>query len=152
MHPEGGVKPWREKVMRNDAQEKHPIAFEKIQACSSGLDLYRHRSRQSGVTSHKAQGRTCERVVVAAARLDARSSYVACSRGRELCSVHTPAKAALMAHLPEGNRLAALDVMAANPRTDLSVQLRLPAYRAYYMEEKRHLAKWTDREIPYWWD
>ena len=33
------------------------------------------------VTSHKAQGRTCERVVVAAARLDAKSSYVACSTG-----------------------------------------------------------------------
>ena len=76
------------------------------------------------VTSHKAQGRTCERVVVAAARLDAKSSYVACSRGRELCSVHTPDKAALMAHLPEGNRKAGLDVLVANPRTDLSVQLR----------------------------
>ena len=45
------------------------------------------------VTSHKAQGRTCERVVVAAARLDAKSSYVACSRGRESCSVHMPDKA-----------------------------------------------------------
>jgi len=26
------------------------------------------------------------------------------------------------------------------------------AYRAYYMGEKRHLAKWTKRENPYWWD
>ncbi len=89
------------------------------------------------ITSHKAQGRTCERVVVAAARLDAKSSYVACSRGREMCSVHTPDKAALMAHLPEGNRLAALDVMVANPRTDLSVQLRLPAYREIIAEVRR---------------
>jgi hypothetical protein len=89
------------------------------------------------VTSHKAQGRTCERVVVAAARLDAKSSYVACSRGRELCSVHTPDKAALMAHLPEGNRLAALDVMVDNPRTDLAVQLRLPAYREIIAEIRR---------------
>jgi ATP-dependent exoDNAse (exonuclease V) alpha subunit len=89
------------------------------------------------VTSHKAQGRTCERVVVAAARLDAKSSYVACSRGQELCSVHTPDKAALMAHLPEGYRLAALDVMVANPRTDLSVQLRLPAYREIMAEVRR---------------
>jgi len=89
------------------------------------------------VTSHKAQGRTCERVVVAAARLDAKSSYVACSRGRELCSVHTPDKAALMAHLPEGNRKAALDVMVDNPRTDLSVQLRLPAYREIMAEVRR---------------
>ena len=89
------------------------------------------------VTSHKAQGRTCERVVVAAARLDAKSSYVACSRGREMCSVHTPDKAALIAHLPEGNRLAALDVMVANPRTDLSVQLRLPVYREIIAEIRR---------------
>jgi hypothetical protein len=89
------------------------------------------------VTSHKAQGRTCERVVVAAARLDAKSSYVACSRGREWCSVHAPDKAALMAHLPEGNRKAALDVMVANPRTDLSVQLRLPAYRQIMAEVRR---------------
>jgi conjugative relaxase-like TrwC/TraI family protein len=89
------------------------------------------------VTSHKAQGRTCERVVVAAARLDAKSAYVACSRGRELCSVHTPDKAALMAHLPEGNRKAALDVVAANPRTDLSIQLRSTAYRRIIADVRR---------------
>jgi conjugative relaxase-like TrwC/TraI family protein len=89
------------------------------------------------VTSYKAQGRTCERVVVAAARLDAKSSYVACSRGRKLCSVHTPDKAALMAHLPEGNRKAALDVVVANPRTDLSIQLRLPAYREIIADVRR---------------
>ncbi|MCE0521373.1 MAG: relaxase domain-containing protein [Methylacidiphilales bacterium] len=89
------------------------------------------------VTSHKAQGRTCERVVVAAARLDAKSSYVACSRGRELCSVHTPDKAALMAHLPEGNRLAALDVLASNPRAELTIEQRLPAYREIMAEIRR---------------
>jgi hypothetical protein len=89
------------------------------------------------VTSHKAQGRTCERVVVAAARLDAKSAYVACSRGRELCSVHTPDKAALMSHLPEGKRQAALDVLAANPRTDLSLQLRSTAYREIVADVRR---------------
>jgi conjugative relaxase-like TrwC/TraI family protein len=93
------------------------------------------------VTSHKAQGRTCERVVVAAARLDAKSSYVACSRGRESCSVHTPYKEALMSHLPEGNRKAALDVMVANPRMDLSVQLRLPAYRKIITDVRRTRAQ-----------
>ena len=93
------------------------------------------------VTSHKAQGRTCERVVVAAARLDAKSSYVACSRGRESCSLHTPDKAALVAHLPEGNRKAALDVMVANPRPDLSVQLRLPAYREIIADLRRTHAR-----------
>ena len=97
------------------------------------------------VTSHKAQGRTCERVVVAAARLDAKSSYVACSRGREVCSVHAPDKAALMSHLPEGNRKAALDVMVANPRTDLSMQLRSPVYREIMTQVRRTRAQITRR-------
>jgi ATP-dependent exoDNAse (exonuclease V) alpha subunit len=81
------------------------------------------------VTSHKAQGRTCERVVVAAARLDSKSSYVACSRGRESCSVHTPDKAALMAHLPEGNRKAALDILATNPPKSQLTEVRSIAHR-----------------------
>ena len=25
------------------------------------------------------------------------------------------------------------------------------AYRSYYINEKRHLAKWKNRDIPYWW-
>jgi hypothetical protein len=89
------------------------------------------------VTSHKAQGRTCERVVVAAARLDAKSSYVACTRGRELCSVHTPDKAALMSHLPEGNRKAALDVLAANAPKNLDADLRAIAYREIASQIRR---------------
>jgi len=86
------------------------------------------------VTSHKAQGRTCERVVVAAAKLDAKSAYVACSRGRESCSVHTPDKAALQSHLPEGNRQAALDVLATDPRAALAIEQRIPAYREIMTE------------------
>ena len=89
------------------------------------------------ITSHKAQGRTCERVVVAAARLDAKSSYVTCSRGRESCSVHTPDKAALMAHLPEGNRKATLDVLAANQPKNLTANLRSTAYREIIAEVRR---------------
>jgi hypothetical protein len=89
------------------------------------------------VTSHKAQGRTCERVVVAAARLDAKSTYVACSRGRESCSVHTPDKAALMSHLPEGNRKAALDVLATNPPKNLTADLRSTAYREITAQIRR---------------
>ena len=89
------------------------------------------------VTSHKAQGRTCERVVVAAARLDAKSSYVACSRGREMCSVHTPDKAALMSHLPEGNRKAALDVLATSPTTNMTADLRSTAYREITAQIRR---------------
>jgi hypothetical protein len=93
------------------------------------------------VTSHKAQGRTSERVVVAAARLDAKSSYVACSRGRKLCSVHTPDKAALMSHLPEGTRKAALDVLAENPKLDSSVIQRRTAWREMIAEVKRDEAQ-----------
>ena len=61
------------------------------------------------VTSHKAQGRTSDHVVVAAERLTSKGAYVACSRGRRSCIVHTPDKARLMEKLPEGNRRAALD-------------------------------------------
>jgi ATP-dependent exoDNAse (exonuclease V) alpha subunit len=64
------------------------------------------------VTSHKAQGRTHKHVVVAAERLDAKSAYVACSRGQISCTVHTPDKARLLEHLPEGTRRAALDALS----------------------------------------
>ncbi len=48
------------------------------------------------VTSHKSQGRTCDHVVVAAERLDAKAAYVACSRGRKSCAIHTPDKQCLL--------------------------------------------------------
>ena len=64
------------------------------------------------VTSHKAQGRTARHVIVAAERLDGKSAYVGCSRGRESCEVFTPSKEQLFAGLPfDGNRRAALDVL-----------------------------------------
>ena len=64
------------------------------------------------VTSHKAQGWTADHVVVAAERLTSKGAYVACSRGRLSCIVHTPAKTRLIERLPEGNRRAALDVLS----------------------------------------
>ncbi len=64
------------------------------------------------VTSHKAQGRTANHVVVAAERLTTKRAYVACSRGRRSCMIHTPDKARLMERLPEGDRRAALDVLS----------------------------------------
>jgi conjugative relaxase-like TrwC/TraI family protein len=64
------------------------------------------------VTSHKAQGWTADHVVVAAERLTAKGAYVACSRGRKSCIIHTPDKARLMERFPEGNRRAALDVLS----------------------------------------
>ena len=64
------------------------------------------------VTSHKAQGRTCDEVIVCAARLDAKATYVAFSRARQQAIGYTPDKAALFDALPATNRprQAALDV------------------------------------------
>ena len=64
------------------------------------------------VTSHKSQGRTADKVVVAAAALDCKAAYVACSRGRQSCAVFTPDKEALFARLPRSaDRRAVLDVL-----------------------------------------
>jgi conjugative relaxase-like TrwC/TraI family protein len=66
------------------------------------------------ITSYKAQGRTSEHVVVAAESLSAKSAYVACSRGKVSCTLHTPDKQRLLDRLPEGNRRAALDAIGEN--------------------------------------
>ncbi len=64
------------------------------------------------VTSHKAQGRTCDEVIVCAARLDAKATYVAFSRARKRATGYTPDKAALFDALPATSRprLAAVDL------------------------------------------
>ncbi len=73
---------------------------------------YRQFTHGYVVTSHKSQGRTANHVVVAAARLDCKAAYVACSRGRQSCTVFTPEKEALFAGLPRSaDRQAALDVL-----------------------------------------
>ncbi len=66
------------------------------------------------VTSHASQSKTVDHVVVVAERLTAKAAYVACSRGRVSCVVHTPDKAALLDRLPNGNREAALDFVGAD--------------------------------------
>lgn len=73
---------------------------------------YRQLTHGYVVTSHKSQGRTADHVVVAAARLDSKATYVACSRGRQSCTVFTPEKESLFAGLPRSaDRQAALDVL-----------------------------------------
>lgn len=73
---------------------------------------YRQLTHGYVVTSHKSQGRTADHVVVAAARLDSKAAYVACSRGRQSCTVFTPEKESLFAGLPRSaDRQAALDVL-----------------------------------------
>jgi len=87
------------------------------------------------MTSHKAQGQTCQRVIVAAERLDAKSAYVACSRGRESCVVHTPDRVNLLEQLPPGNRMAALDALAASRQREqkqsLALSNRIPMWKDY---------------------
>ena len=64
------------------------------------------------VTSHKSQGRTHDQVVIAAAQMDAKAAYVACSRGRHQVSLFTPDKAQLIERAEQsGDRLAASDVL-----------------------------------------
>src|SRR5690606_1326590 len=74
---------------------------------------FRRCSHGFAVTSHKAQSKTADHVVVAAERLTGKAAYVACSRGRYSCAIHTPDTEALLAELPEGNRLAALDFLGS---------------------------------------
>jgi hypothetical protein len=69
------------------------------------------------VTSHKAQGWTADHVVVGPERLTSEGAYVACSRGRKSCIVHTPDKARLIERSPEGNRRAALDALSQSALT-----------------------------------
>jgi hypothetical protein len=72
---------------------------------------FREFTHGYAVTSHASQSKTVDHVIVAAERLDAKSAYVACSRGRHTCTIHTPDKAVLLGRLPSGNREAALDML-----------------------------------------
>lgn len=76
---------------------------------------FRHFRHGYVVTSYKSQGRTHDQVVVAAERLDSKSAYVACSRGRYEARVFTPDKLHLLKHLERpADRLAAMDVIGSS--------------------------------------
>jgi conjugative relaxase-like TrwC/TraI family protein len=78
---------------------------------------FRHFSHGYVVTSHKSQGRTHDKVVIAAEQLDTKAAYVACSRGRREATVFTPDKEHLFTSLNRSSdRLAAMDVIES-PRT-----------------------------------
>ena len=51
--------------------------------------------------------------------------------------MHTPDKASLMAHLPEGIRKAALDVLVTNPPKNLMADVRSIAYREITAQIRR---------------
>ena len=81
------------------------------------------------VTSHKAQGWTTDHVVIAAESFTSKGAYVACSRGRKSCLVHTPDKARLIERLPEGNRRAALDALSEIRTSNASIVNRVRAWK-----------------------
>jgi conjugative relaxase-like TrwC/TraI family protein len=106
------------------------------------------------VTSHKSQSKSVEHVVVAAERLDAKAAYVACSRGRMSCTVHTPDKANLLGHLPTGDRPAALDVLTAHRETPRTIADRRETWnesRQVGQQKEQPLAK-AQRALAHpWW-
>jgi conjugative relaxase-like TrwC/TraI family protein len=76
---------------------------------------FRHFGHGYVVTSYKSQGRTHDRVVIAAEQLDSKSAYVACSRGRHEAGVFTPDKTHLLGRLNRSSdRLAAADVIGSS--------------------------------------
>jgi conjugative relaxase-like TrwC/TraI family protein len=76
---------------------------------------FRHFRHGYVVTSYKSQGRTHDQVVVAAERLDSKSAYVSCSRGRFEARVFTPDKLYLLKQLERpADRLAAADVLGSS--------------------------------------
>jgi conjugative relaxase-like TrwC/TraI family protein len=76
---------------------------------------FRHFCHGYVVTSYKAQGRTHDKVVIAAEHLDSKAAYVACSRGRTEARVFTPEKAHLFERLEQpSDRLAPADVIGSS--------------------------------------
>jgi hypothetical protein len=92
------------------------------------------------VTSHKAQGWTADHVVVAAERFTSKGAYVACSRGRRSCTVHTPDKARLIERLPEGDRRAALDALSEIHPKNASIVNRVRAWKQLFIGLAQRLA------------
>lgn len=81
------------------------------------------------VTSFRAQGRTARHVVTACSKLDAKTAYVACSRGRESCTVCCPDADRLISSLGGGERPNALDVVRGRSAFNESRQRRLAVRR-----------------------
>jgi len=103
-----------QRLINGDVVTVSKVDSERIHAKDGRIiDLNRFRRFSHGyvMTSHKSQSKTVDHVVVAASRLDAKAAYVACSRGKQSCTVHTPDKEELLRRLPIGERASALDVL-----------------------------------------
>jgi AAA domain len=93
------------------------------------------------VTSHKAQGWTADHVVIAAESFTSKGAYVACSRGRKSCIVHTPDKAHLNQRLFEGNRRATLDALSEIHPKNASIVNRIRAWKQLSLDLAQRLAQ-----------
>jgi hypothetical protein len=98
------------------------------------------------ITSHKAQGMTVDHVVVAASRLDGKAAYVACSRGKVSCSLHTPDKAALLDSLGPGDRRIALDFLPEASGRDAGPN-RLEAFQSVAQTKVAELGERVSRGL-----
>jgi len=77
---------------------------------------YRQFTHGYVVTSHKSQGKTADHVVVAATKLDEKAAYVATSRARASCNIHTPDKDHLIAGASRSSlRVGVLDAKELVP-------------------------------------
>ncbi len=102
---------------------------------------------QSPLTRLKGQdGGSCRSV--AADRLTAKGAYVACSRGRKSCIIHTRDKARLMERLPEGDRRAALDVLSKIRTTDAPVLNRVSAWKQLAAYLALQIASRLNQRLP----
>ena len=82
-------------------------------------------------------GRSCRR---GGGAFYLKGAYVACSRGRESCVVHTPDKDRLVERLPEGNRRAALDILSQSPAS-AAVLSRLEAWKELAARAARQIVR-----------
>jgi len=83
---------------------------------------YRQFTHGYVVTSHKSQGKTADHVVVAATKLDEKAAYVATSRGRMSCFIHTPDKNHLLAGARHSSlRVGVLDAKELMPSYNKNV-------------------------------
>lgn len=87
---------------------------------------FRRFSHGYVVTSHKSQGKTARHVVIASARLDAKTAYVACSRGKSSCTIYTPEKATLLKSVPSGER--PLGIEACDASRPQKCRRKLPVF------------------------
>ena len=83
---------------------------------------------------------TADHVVIASESFTSKGAYVACSRGRKSCIVHTPDKARLTERLPEGNRRAALDALLETHSARASIVNRVRAWKQLSVDLTRRLA------------